>query len=99
MAGKLLHRITEVLYVQATGDGCPAPCGWPLRGSGFLTASAEPDAAGDCAEKGYIEVDARFRKLQPPTRFGPEYLTYVLWAITPEGRATNLGEVQYDGSN
>ena len=32
--------------------------------------------------------------LAPPTQFGPEYLTYVLWAITPEGRSTNLGEVQ-----
>jgi hypothetical protein len=47
-------------------------------------------------EKGYIEIDARFRKLQPATRFGSEYLTYVLWAITPEGRAKNLGEVQVD---
>ena len=47
-------------------------------------------------EKGYIKVDARFDKLAPPTQFGPEYLTYVLWAITPEGRATNLGEVQRD---
>ena len=47
-------------------------------------------------EKGYIEIDARFDKLAPPEQFGPEYLTYVLWAITPEGRATNLGEVQLD---
>jgi outer membrane protein OmpA-like peptidoglycan-associated protein len=48
-------------------------------------------------EKGYIKVDARFDHMQPATRFGSEYLTYVLWAITPEGRATNLGEVQiYD---
>src|SRR5262245_53924723 len=40
-------------------------------------------------EKGYMRVDARFDKLQPPTRFGREYLTYVLWAVTPEGRAKN----------
>src|SRR5258708_29062380 len=31
--------------------------------------------------------------LQPAQRYGPEYLTYVLWAITPEGRSKNLGEV------
>ena len=31
--------------------------------------------------------------MRPPQSFGPEYLTYVLWAVTPEGRATNLGEV------
>jgi len=47
-------------------------------------------------EKGYMHIDARFDKLAPPTQFGREYLTYVLWAITPEGRATNLGEVQRD---
>ena len=47
-------------------------------------------------EKGYIHIDARFDKLSAPSQFGSEYLTYVLWAITPEGRATNLGEVQRD---
>ena len=33
------------------------------------------------------------KKMRPATSFGPEYLTYVLWAITPEGRPVNLGEV------
>jgi outer membrane protein OmpA-like peptidoglycan-associated protein len=42
---------------------------------------------------GRTEIDARFQKLETPARFGPEYLTYVLWAITPEGHAKNLGEV------
>jgi outer membrane protein OmpA-like peptidoglycan-associated protein len=37
-------------------------------------------------------------KLGPATQFGPEYLTYVMWAITPEGRATNVGEVLLNGS-
>jgi outer membrane protein OmpA-like peptidoglycan-associated protein len=58
-----------------------------------------PEARGYAdvsGEKGYIEIDARFRKMQPATRFGSEYLTYVMWAITPEGRAKNLGEVQID---
>jgi outer membrane protein OmpA-like peptidoglycan-associated protein len=58
-----------------------------------------PEARGYAevsGEKGYIEIDARFRDMKPATRFGPEYLTYVMWAITPEGRAKNLGEVQID---
>jgi len=50
-------------------------------------------------KKGHIEIDAHFDKMQPATRFGPEYLTYVLWAITPEGRAKNLGEVQIKGDD
>ena len=65
----------------------------------FAGTALMPEAKGYAevsGEKGYIEIDARFDELQPPTRFGPEYLTYVLWAITPEGRATNLGEVQRD---
>ena len=37
--------------------------------------------------------------LDPATRFGPEYLTYVMWAITPEGRPTNLGELQVKGDD
>jgi outer membrane protein OmpA-like peptidoglycan-associated protein len=49
--------------------------------------------------KGYIDIDAKFDKLQPASRFGREYLTYVLWAITPEGRATNLGELQVNGDD
>ena len=47
-------------------------------------------------EEGYIEVKASFDKMSPAIQFGREYLTYVLWAVTPEGRATNLGEVQLD---
>jgi outer membrane protein OmpA-like peptidoglycan-associated protein len=42
---------------------------------------------------GRIEIDADFLHLQSSRAFGPEYLTYVLWAITPEGRPVNLGEV------
>ncbi len=45
------------------------------------------------SRRGSIEVDAEFGDLQVPTTFGNEYLTYVLWAISPEGRAVNLGEV------
>src|SRR5271154_5587324 len=47
---------------------------------------------------GYIEVKTQMKHLQSAWRYGPEYLTYVLWAITPEGRAKNLGEVVLNGS-
>ena len=45
------------------------------------------------SKRGSIEIDAEFGNLGKPTTFGNEYLTYVLWAISPEGRAVNLGEV------
>jgi outer membrane protein OmpA-like peptidoglycan-associated protein len=40
-----------------------------------------------------IEIDAKFLGLDEATKFGLEYLTYVLWAVSPQGRAVNLGEV------
>jgi flagellar motor protein MotB len=55
-----------------------------------------PEARGDAtveSKAGRTEVDARFEHVLPPARYGREYLTYVLWAITPEGHAKNLGEV------
>ena len=50
------------------------------------------------SKRGSIAIEAEFGDLQKPTTFGNEYLTYVLWAISPEGRAVNLGEVLL-GSN
>jgi outer membrane protein OmpA-like peptidoglycan-associated protein len=66
-----------------------------FRGTALL-----PEARGEAAvesKQGVIKIDARMERLQPATKFGPEYLTYVMWAITPEGRATNVGEVLLNG--
>jgi len=51
------------------------------------------------SKQGYIEIEVEFRNLQPATKFGAEYLTYVLWAITPEGRTSNLGEILLNGTS
>ena len=40
-----------------------------------------------------IEIEAKFGGLDEATKFGLEYLTYVLWAVSPQGRAVNLGEI------
>jgi outer membrane protein OmpA-like peptidoglycan-associated protein len=45
------------------------------------------------SKRGRLEVEVEFSDLEKPTAFGNEYLTYVLWAISPEGRSMNLGEV------
>ena len=55
-----------------------------------------PEAKGEAtveSKQGRAEIDAKFGHLPAPTRYGREYLTYVLWAITPEGHAKNLGEI------
>ena len=51
------------------------------------------------SKRGSISIEAEFGNLQKPTTFGTEYLTYVLWAISPEGRAVNLGEVLLGGNH
>jgi outer membrane protein OmpA-like peptidoglycan-associated protein len=50
------------------------------------------------SKQGYIEIEVEFDKLVPATKNGAEYLTYVLWAITPEGRTSNLGEILLNGT-
>ncbi len=62
----------------------------------FKGTSLTPQVTGDAKVTGHtgrLAVDASLHHLAPPRSFGPEYLTYVLWAITPEGRPANLGEV------
>jgi outer membrane protein OmpA-like peptidoglycan-associated protein len=62
----------------------------------FAGTALMPAARGQAkveSKSGYIEIEVEFRNLQTPTTFGNEYLTYILWAISPEGRAVNLGEV------
>jgi flagellar motor protein MotB len=61
-----------------------------------------PEARGEAiveSHRGSTQIDARFEKVPPPSRFGAEYLTYVLWAITPEGRPHSLGEIIPNGAN
>jgi outer membrane protein OmpA-like peptidoglycan-associated protein len=68
----------------------------------FRGTSLLPEARGEArveSKQGVIKIDAHMQKLQPATKYGPEYLTYVMWAITPEGRATNVGEVLLNGEN
>ena len=62
----------------------------------FKGTNLLPEGGGNAevkSKQGAIHIEAEFSGLQPAGRFGPEYLTYVLWAISPEGRPANLGEV------
>ncbi len=68
----------------------------------FAGTALMPLAKGEAkveSKKGYLEVEVEFDKMNPAQKYGPEYLTYVLWAITPEGRAQNLGEILLDSQN
>ena len=68
----------------------------------FAGTDLMPTANGHAkveGKKGYTEIEAEFGNLQKPMTFGNEYLTYILWAISPEGRAVNLGEVLIGGNH
>lgn len=67
---------------------------------GFRGSPLMPLAKGDASvegRNGRIAISADFRNLTPAVNFGPEYLTYVLWAVTPEGKTNNLGELLLSG--
>jgi outer membrane protein OmpA-like peptidoglycan-associated protein len=84
---KVVQRdLDAVNYFHRSGSTKIAFRGTPLL----------PLAKGEArvtSERGGIVIDAKFEGLTPANGFGPEYLTYVLWAITPDGRPSNLGEV------
>ncbi len=65
----------------------------------FAATTLMPGGAGMAtveSERGVIRVSAEFKNFVQPSSFGPEYLTYVLWAISPDGRPVNIGELTLD---
>lgn len=68
---------------------------------GFRGTALQPGARGEAkveSKRGYTEIDAEFDDMIGANRYGREYLTYVLWAVTPQGRSQNLGEVILKGT-
>ena len=62
----------------------------------FKGTSLMPEAGGRAkveGKEGRLAISAELTHMPPATKFGGQYLTYVLWAITPEGRPVSLGEV------
>jgi outer membrane protein OmpA-like peptidoglycan-associated protein len=86
------RTITAINYQHRSGATKIDFQGTPLLPLGKGEAKVE-------SKQGYIGIDAEFRNLEPAQKFGTEYVTYVLWAITPEGKPSNLGEVLLNGKN
>ena len=65
----------------------------------FIGTSAAPQASGEAkvdAKTGGTNIDLKVKAMPQPTALGAEFLTYVLWTITPDGNTTNLGEIPID---
>jgi outer membrane protein OmpA-like peptidoglycan-associated protein len=94
---EVVDRTTQAVnYLHRGGSTRIDFQGTPLMAMAKGSAKVE-------SERGVIHVAAEFKDLDQPSRYGPEYLTYVLWAISPDGRPVNLGELTLDhygaGSN
>ncbi len=88
--------------IQVVGRDIPTINYWHRSGStkiGFAGTSLLPQGKGEAniTSKGQTLIEAKFEGFVPANSFGVEYLTYVLWAITPQGRPVNLGEVMPGG--
>src|SRR6476660_6331401 len=78
-----VHRTTKAVNYRLRGDAVKVD----FHGTELMqNASGEARVTG---KKSSVEIDAKFDGLEDPTKFGLEYLSLVLWAISPEGRAVN----------
>jgi hypothetical protein len=84
------RTITVINYEHRGGSTQIGFQGSPIMPNGKGSARVE-------SKQGRIQINAEFQKVSPPELFGPEYMTFVLWAITPEGNSNNLGEKLLEG--
>jgi len=82
-------RTTKAMHYRPGGSSKIEFQGTELMQRGSGEAKVE-------AKKSNIQIEAKFEGMEDATKFGLEYLTYVAWAVSPQGRAVNLGEVTLD---
>jgi outer membrane protein OmpA-like peptidoglycan-associated protein len=88
-----VSRVTKAVHYRLQGGSAKVD----FQGTDLLQrASGEARIEG---KKTNFQVEAKFQNLEEATKFGLEYLTYVLWAVSPEGRPVNLGEVTLEHGN
>lgn len=68
-----------------------------MRGTKLMPGASTEMKIG--SRPGFTEIDINrgaIRGLEPARRFGKDFLTYVLWAVSVDGEAMNLGEITFD---
>jgi len=81
-------------------SGTVAAIGYPVGGGAIkvdmVGTSAAPQASGEAkaeAKTGGTTIELKVTGMPQPTSIGAEFLTYVLWTVTPDGTTTNLGQI------
>ena len=88
-----VSRTTKAVHYRLQGGNAKVD----FQGTDLLQrASGEARIEG---KKTNFQIEAKFQNLEDATKFGLEYLTYVLWAVSPQGRPVNLGEVTLEHGN
>lgn len=90
-ASGLASRSIDAISYQVGGGSTMVD----LKSTGVL---AQANGQAKVEAKAVTTVEAQIQGLTAPTSLGAEFLTYVLWAVSPEGRAINLGEILFDKS-
>lgn len=74
--------------------------GYQVGGGGtkvdLMSTELMSQASGEAkvtAKSGATEVEVSIKGLLQPTTLGTEFMTYVLWAVSSEGRTSNLGQI------
>jgi outer membrane protein OmpA-like peptidoglycan-associated protein len=93
VAGSTVSRTTQAVHYRLQGGTTRID----FKGTDLLqSASGEAKVEG---KKTNFQIEVKFQGLEDATKFGLEYLTYVLWAVSPQGRPLNLGEVSLEKGN
>jgi outer membrane protein OmpA-like peptidoglycan-associated protein len=92
-----LYRVTVVARSTKAINYSHAKGSTPIDFKGTVLMPFAKGEAHVEAKKGVVSISSKFEKLSPASQYGSQFMTYVLWAITPEGRASNLGELELDG--
>ena len=88
-----VSRTTKAVHYRLQGGQTKVD----FQGTDLLQrATGEAKVEG---KKTNFQIEVKFQGLEDATKFGLEYLTYVLWAVSPQGRPVNLGEVTLDHGN
>ena len=62
----------------------------------FKSTDLMPQALGEAkveAKTGASNIEVSLKNMTDPSKLGAEFLTYVLWIVTPDGRTGNTGEL------
>jgi outer membrane protein OmpA-like peptidoglycan-associated protein len=88
-----VSRTTKAVHYRLQGGSTKVD----FQGTDLLQgATGEARVEG---KKTNFQIEVKFQNVEDATKFGLEYLTYVLWAVSPQGRPVNLGEVTLDHGN